>query len=46
MHSDYKEVFQILNSKYEEVFGYDFYKYLFPNNENTGEFNESNNHLS
>lgn len=39
MHSDYKEVFQILNSKYEEVFGYDFYKYLFPNNENAGEFN-------
>ena len=39
MHSDYKEVFQILNSKYEEVSGYDFYKYLFPNNENAGEFN-------
>lgn len=39
MHSDYKEVFQILNFKYKEVSGYDFYKYLFPNNENAGEFN-------
>jgi hypothetical protein len=39
VHSDYKKVFQILNSKYEEVSGYDFYKYLFPNNENAGEFN-------
>lgn len=39
MHSDYSDVFQILNSKYEEVSGYDFYKYLFPNNENEGEFN-------
>lgn len=40
VHSDYSGVFQILNSKYEEVSGYEFYKYLFPNNENEGENNK------
>lgn len=37
--TDYEKVIGVLSSRYEEVNGYDFYKYIFPNNENEGEYN-------
>lgn len=37
--SDYEVVCQILSSQYEQVKGYDFYRDIFPDNENEGEFN-------
>lgn len=36
---DYEVVCAYLSSHYEKVDGYDFYKDIFPNNENEGEFN-------
>lgn len=37
---NYKELFEYLNNQYELVEGYNFYKDLFPNNENAGELNK------
>lgn len=37
---NYIEIKEILRSQFEEVNGYDFYKYIFPNNENVGELNK------
>lgn len=37
--SDYEVVCQYLSTQYERVNGYDFYKDIFPNNENEGEMN-------
>ncbi len=39
MNDNYYVVNQILNSRFDEINGYDFYKYIFPNNENQGELN-------
>lgn len=36
--SDYDDIYNILSNRYEEINGYDFYRYIFPNNENAGEF--------
>ena len=36
---NYMRVKEILDSRYEEINGYEFYRYLFPNNENQGELN-------
>lgn len=36
---NYTRVMEILSSRYEEVGGYDFYRYIFPNSENSGELN-------
>lgn len=36
---NYIELKEILSSRYEEVNGLDFYRYIFPNNENKGELN-------
>ena len=36
---NYMELMDILSNRYEEVNGFDFYRYIFPNNENKGEFN-------
>lgn len=36
---NYKIVRDILSSRFEEVNGCDFYRYIFPNNENKGELN-------
>lgn len=36
---NYNELFDYLSSQYETVNGYEFYKDLFPNNENVGEMN-------
>lgn len=38
--SDYKEITTILSLMYEEINGYDFYNYIYPNNEVTGELNQ------
>ena len=35
---NYSEVQMVLEDKYEEVQGIEFYQYLFPNNQNKGEF--------
>lgn len=37
--SDYEIVCQFLSSQYEQVNGFDFYRDIFPNNENEGELN-------
>lgn len=37
--SDYSDVVEYLSSQYEQVNGYDFYRDIFPDNENEGEFN-------
>ena len=37
--SDYEVVFQILSSQFDQVNGFDFYRDIFPNNENEGELN-------
>ncbi len=34
---DYDDVYNILSNMYEEVNGYDFYRFIFPDNENEGE---------
>ena len=39
MSKNYNEQIEYLSSQYNEINGYDFYKYIFPNNENKGEFN-------
>lgn len=39
MHDYYIEQIEYLESQYEEVYGYDFYRAVFPNNENQGEWN-------
>lgn len=36
---NYKNLFNILSSQFDEVNGYEFYKDIFPNNENKGEMN-------
>jgi hypothetical protein len=33
---NYKEVDQLLSFRYEEVGGVEFYRYIFPNNQNEG----------
>ncbi|PIE80458.1 MAG: hypothetical protein CSA15_01960, partial [Candidatus Delongbacteria bacterium] len=38
-HKNYDEINTILDSCFEEVNGYDFYRFIFPNNENKGELN-------
>lgn len=38
---NYMRVKEILSSRYEEVGGYDFYRYIFPNNQNVGELSEN-----
>lgn len=40
VRENYIELKEILSSRYEEVHGLDFYKYIFPNNENKGELNK------
>ena len=37
---NYVKVKEILSNRYEEVGGYDFYRYLFPNNQNEGEYSD------
>lgn len=37
--SDYDDVCEYLSSQYEQIDGYDFYRDIFPNNENKGEMN-------
>lgn len=37
---NYVKIKEILFNRYEEVGGYDFYKYLFPNNQNEGEYSD------
>ncbi|MGF1948794.1 hypothetical protein ACQUFD_17175, partial [Enterococcus gallinarum] len=39
--SNYVRVKEILSSRYEEVGGYDFYRYLFPNNQDQGELSSN-----
>ena len=36
--ADYRACYEWLSSVYEEVNGEDFYRYIFPNNENSGEY--------
>ena len=38
--SNYNELLNVLRSQYDEVNGYEFYKDLFPDNENQGELND------
>ncbi len=38
-NTDYVDVCTRLSSQYEQINGYDFYRDVFPNNENKGEFN-------
>ncbi|MDN6840423.1 MAG: hypothetical protein L0L60_08010, partial [Tetragenococcus halophilus] len=38
---NYKEVEQLLSFNYKEVDGEDFYRYVFPNNQNQGEYSEN-----
>lgn len=40
---NYEVVRNILSSRYQEVNGYDFYRYIFPDNQNVGEL--SGNYL-
>jgi hypothetical protein len=40
MDKNYREQIEYLSNQYDEIDGYDFYKYIFPNNENKGEFNK------
>lgn len=37
---NYREVEQVLSFEYPEIEGLDFYKYIFPNNQNEGEYSE------
>ncbi|SEJ07093.1 hypothetical protein SAMN04488113_1681 [Alkalibacterium gilvum] len=37
---NYVKIKEILSNRYEEVGGYDFYRYLFPNNQNEGEYSD------
>lgn len=37
IQKNYDDVYNRLSNTYEEVNGYDFYRYIFPNNENKGE---------
>jgi len=39
MANNYWEQIEYLSSEFDEVEGYEFYKFIFPNNENQGEFN-------
>lgn len=39
MHAYHLEQLEFLESQYEEVYGNDFYRVIFPNNENRGEWN-------
>ena len=39
MDKNYREQLNYLSNLYDEIDGYDFYKYIFPNNENQGELN-------
>lgn len=39
MHKNYSEQIEYLSHQYEEIDGYEFYKAVFPNNENQGEWN-------
>ena len=39
MDKNYREQLNYLSNLYDEINGYDFYKYIFPNNENQGELN-------
>lgn len=36
----YNQVYEVLAEQYQQIEGLDFYKYIFPNNENTGEDNQ------
>lgn len=38
---NYVNVRNILSNQFEEVNGYDFYRYIFPNNQDQGEFSEN-----
>ena len=38
---NYVRVKEILSSRYEEVGGYDFYRYLFPDNQDQGELSSN-----
>lgn len=40
MTENFNECYEILSNKYEEVDGEDFYRYIFPNNENSDERHE------
>lgn len=37
MRANYDEQINFLSNQFEEINGYDFYRYIFPNNENKGE---------
>ena len=37
MTDNYREQIAFLSGQYDEIDGYDFYRYIFPNNENQGE---------
>ena len=37
MTKNYSEVIPLLEARYEEVDGFDFYREIFPDNENEGE---------
>ena len=39
MGNNYWEQIEYLSSQFDEVEGYEFYEFIFPNNENQGEFN-------
>lgn len=39
MTDNYAEIDEILKNQYSEIDGYDFYRYIFPDNENAGEYN-------
>lgn len=39
MTNNYSEQIEYLSNRFDEIDGYDFYKYIFPNNENQGEYN-------
>jgi len=39
MTDNYRELADILSPSYDELDGYSFYKFIFPNNENQGELN-------
>ena len=38
--NDYNDITNMLSNMFEEVNGYDFYNYIFPDNENQGEMNQ------
>lgn len=42
--SNYDELIWYLTTNYDEVEGEDFYRYIFPNNQKTGEYNTDKNH--